>query len=323
MSNSSIRLAVPRTLLYYRYFPLWESFFNELGVSVETSKPSSADILSRGSKYAHTDSCLPIKLAFGHVDSLFDADNDFLFLPRFFRLENKSYVCPKVIGFTDMVKCCVYPQRSGGAGNKAPYLIDNLFDTHNYSNEKVFRDIGRNFTSNYLKINRAYSGGVKYLKFLSDKRSRIFRGEILGRFRMKIGVIGHPYNIHDDYINMGVLKELNRLDALGVTYEDMPSDGFKCDLSGFPSGLFWSFGREIYRTAMYFMSGADFKPDGLIYLAPFGCGLDSILVYIIQNEARARNIPFLNLTLDEHSAKAAILTRLEAFIDMLACRRGE
>ncbi len=323
MSNPSIRLAVPRTLLYYRYYPLWESFFSELGVSVATSKPSSIDIFSRGSKYAHTDSCLPIKLAFGHVDSLFDEANDFLFLPRFFRLEQKSYVCPKVIGFTDMVKCCVYPQRSGGAGNKAPYLIDNLFDANNYSNEKVFSDIGRNFTSDRLKINRAYSSGVKYLKFLSEKRSRIFCGDILGRFKMKIGVIGHPYNVHDDYINMGVLKELNRLDALGVTYEDMPPDNFKCDLSGFPSGLFWSFGREIYRTALYFMSGTGFKPDGLIYLAPFSCGLDSILVYIIQNEARARNIPFLNLTLDEHSAKAALLTRLEAFVDMIACRRGE
>ncbi|HBC75698.1 MAG: hypothetical protein A2008_03190 [Candidatus Wallbacteria bacterium GWC2_49_35] len=319
MLNSPAKLAVPRTLLYYRYFPLWQAFFNGLGVEVSTSAPSSANTLKCGSKYAHTDSCLPIKLAFGHVASLFGENNDYLFLPRFFRLEHKSYVCPKVIGFTDMVRCCVYPDKIPAAGgSKAPYLIDNLFDTHNYSNESVFRDIGRNFTSNNAKISRAYSEGVKSHIFLQNKKTKIFRGEILKKFRLKIGVIGHPYNVYDDYINMGVLSELNRRDAAGVTYEDMPSDDFICDFSKFPSGLFWSFGREIYRTALYFMSGRDFAADGLIYLAPFGCGLDSILVSIIQNEARDRGIPFLNLTIDEHSAKAGIVTRLEAFIDMLS-----
>ena len=88
LDSSNVRLAVPRTLLYYRYFPLWQTFFNELGVEVETSAPSCAAILKSGSRYAHTDSCLPIKLAFGHVKSLFDGGSDYMFLPRFFRLEN-------------------------------------------------------------------------------------------------------------------------------------------------------------------------------------------------------------------------------------------
>ncbi len=315
---SNLKVALPRTLLYYRYFAMWESFFHGLGVSLEVSGASSTDILRRGSRYAHTDSCLPIKLAFGHVDSLFDFKPDFLFLPRFFRLENKSYVCPKVIGFTDMIKCCVYPARTSNVEGTQPRLIDDLFDIHSRSNEKVFLDIGRIFTSNSIKIKRAYADGVRREKFLSAKRTIIFKNEILKKFKFKIGIIGHPYNIHDEFVSMGVLNELTRRDAVGVTYEDMSSDAYKCDFSGFPSGLFWSFGREIYRTALYFISGFDFKIDGLIYLAPFGCGIDSILVYIIQREARKRGIPFLNLTVDEHTAKAGILTRLEAFIDMLS-----
>lgn len=317
MLYSRAKVAVPRTLLYYRYFPFWQVFFNGLGAEVETSPPSSAETLARGSAYAHTDSCLPIKLAFGHAASLVGGGSDYLFLPRFFRLEHKSYVCPKVIGFTDMVRCCVYPD-AAAKGAKTPGLIDNLFDAHSCPGEKVFGDIGRIFTSNRARIGRAYREGLAHHNFLQKKRSAIFRGEVLGRFKLKIGLIGHPYNIHDDYMNMGVPGELNRRDAVGVTYEDMPSDDFPCDFSKFPSGLFWSFGREIYRTALYFMSGRDFAADGLIYLAPFGCGLDSILVYIIQNEARARGVPFLNLTIDEHSARAGVITRLEAFLDMLS-----
>jgi len=318
LDSSNVRLAVPRTLLYYRYFPLWQTFFNELGVEVETSAPSCAAILKSGSRYAHTDSCLPIKLAFGHVESLFGRGSDYMFLPRFFRLENKSYVCPKVIGFTDMVRCCVYPEKSALNGDAGPYIIDNLFDVSSHSNEKVFRDIGSKFSSSPLKIKRAYAKGIERHDFLIRKRTNIFKNEILKKFKLKIGVLGHPYNVHDGYINMGLLNELNGRDALGITYEDMPSDDFNCDFSKFPSGLFWSFGREIYRSALYFMSGIDFKADGHNISAPFSCGLDSILVTLIQNEARERNVPFLNLVIDEHSAKAGVITRIEAFIDMLS-----
>jgi len=66
------------------------------------------------------------------------------------------------------------------------------------------------------------------------------------------------------------------------------------------------------------MSGLDFSISGLIYIAPFGCGLDSMLVSIVQAEAAARKMPFLNLTIDEHTARAGIMTRIEAFIDMIS-----
>jgi predicted nucleotide-binding protein (sugar kinase/HSP70/actin superfamily) len=42
---------------------------------------------------------------------------------------------------------------------------------------------------------------------------------------------------------------------------------------------------------------------------------------LIEREARARRIPFLSLNIDEHTGEAGVVTRLEAFLDMVRWRR--
>jgi predicted nucleotide-binding protein (sugar kinase/HSP70/actin superfamily) len=37
--------------------------------------------------------------------------------------------------------------------------------------------------------------------------------------------------------------------------------------------------------------------------------------------ARLRTTPFMNLTMDEHAAEAGVITRLEAFLDMIQRRK--
>ena len=59
--------------------------------------------------------------------------------------------------------------------------------------------------------------------------------------------------------------------------------------------------------------------DGLVHLEPFGC----------LPETMARNImpsikdefPVLNIIYDEHTGKAGIINRLEAFLDMIYRRK--
>jgi predicted nucleotide-binding protein (sugar kinase/HSP70/actin superfamily) len=44
---------------------------------------------------------------------------------------------------------------------------------------------------------------------------------------------------------------------------------------------------------------------------------------LIERYARALRAPFLNLTLDEHTGEAGIVTRLEAFLDMVRWKKAE
>jgi len=68
----------------------------------------------------------------------------------------------------------------------------------------------------------------------------------------------------------------------------------------------------------YLESGA----DGVIGIVTFGCGPDSLMMDMVHRQAaRLRATPFMNLTLEEHTAEGGIVTRLEAFLDMILYRR--
>lgn len=61
--------------------------------------------------------------------------------------------------------------------------------------------------------------------------------------------------------------------------------------------------------------------DGVIQLLPFGCMPENIATSILPKVQRQFNIPVLTLAFDEQSGRAGMITRLEAFLDLLKARR--
>ena len=58
--------------------------------------------------------------------------------------------------------------------------------------------------------------------------------------------------------------------------------------------------------------------DGIIGAMAFGCGPDSLMMDILRRHAaKTKNVPFMCLTFDEHTADAGVITRLEALLDMI------
>jgi len=51
----SLRIGIPRALLYYRYFPFWKTFFETLGFEVVVSRPSHRGLIEGGFKFADDD----------------------------------------------------------------------------------------------------------------------------------------------------------------------------------------------------------------------------------------------------------------------------
>jgi predicted nucleotide-binding protein (sugar kinase/HSP70/actin superfamily) len=76
----AIKIGIPRSLFYYRLFPLWESFFEELGAELVVSDITSRKILDDGVKSCVDEACLPVKLFHGHVINIKDKV-DYLFIP--------------------------------------------------------------------------------------------------------------------------------------------------------------------------------------------------------------------------------------------------
>ncbi len=59
------------------------------------------------------------------------------------------------------------------------------------------------------------------------------------------------------------------------------------------------------------------RRDGAIHLTPFTCMPEIVAMQAIPAVRRDFGIPVLSLIVDEHSSEAGVLTRIEAFIDLL------
>ena len=97
------KVGIPRGLFYYKYFPLWKTFLEELGAEIVVSDYTSKKILDVGVKTCVDEICLPMKIYHGHIASLKDKV-DYLFIPRFTSISRNEYVCPKFGGLPDMVR---------------------------------------------------------------------------------------------------------------------------------------------------------------------------------------------------------------------------
>ncbi len=78
-------------------------------------------------------------------------------------------------------------------------------------------------------------------------------------------------------------------------------------------------GRETVGSTVLF---AERGFDGVIQLLPFGCMPENIATSIIPRVQQQHDIPVLTLAFDEQTGRAGLVTRLEAFLDLLMARRG-
>jgi predicted nucleotide-binding protein (sugar kinase/HSP70/actin superfamily) len=88
-----------------------------------------------------------------------------------------------------------------------------------------------------------------------------------------------------------------------------------------PKSLFWHFSNKVIHSTSYFIKRV--RVDGLIHLTAFGCGPDAMVDKMMELTAKDEGrVPFLYLSIDEHTGEGGILTRLEAFVDMLKRKKG-
>ena len=104
-------IGLPRVLNMYEDYPLWFTFFTELGFSVVLSPASSRKIYEMGIESIPSESeCYPAKLAHGHVEWLIRQNVDRIFYPCIpyerneFPDANNHYNCPIVTSYAENIK---------------------------------------------------------------------------------------------------------------------------------------------------------------------------------------------------------------------------
>jgi predicted nucleotide-binding protein (sugar kinase/HSP70/actin superfamily) len=313
-----MKVGIPKGLFYHYYYPLWKTFFQDLGAQVITSSPTNRLTVVMGIESAVDEACFPIKVYYGHVRELCQQELDYIFIPRMVSVEPKSYICPKFMGLPDMIKANI---------RDLPPVIGITVDVS--ENDRILqRDIirvGKIFTNNKNHIKQAYEHGKYELRkcrklcgenYNISEAIQLWEGQQLdipSQCDLNIGVLGHGYSLYDQTISMNLINRLRKMGCRVHVVENLDQVRIEKKAAEIPKRIFWTLGRKLVGSALY-MEGQT-EIDGIIYLACFGCGPDSMIGDVIGR--KINNKPFMMITIDEHTGEAGMVTRLEAFCDML------
>ncbi len=316
-----MRIGVPRGLLYFYYYPLWEAFFRTLGVEIVVSTPTSRPLFNRGVVLANDETCLPVKVFFGHVESLREKQVDYIFLPRMVSMEKRTYLCPKLLGFPEVVTAVI---------SDLPPVLTVNFNLRKNSKEldKALHELGKQLGFSSGKIRQAAEaareaqsrfedllrGGQEFDQAVKGKAGERHTSEDV----LRIGVLGHAYMLYDRFTSLDIKNKLTKFGAETITPETVDSGEIEYHLEQLPKKMFWSHSKRILGAAYSFIE--DPRVQGLVHLSCFGCGPDSMIADMVERACRRRGKPFMVLTLDEHTGEVGLLTRLEAYMDMLRRR---
>jgi len=322
-----IKVGIPRALSYYCYYPMWRTFFEGLGAETVVSSATNKDIFTSGNLRAVAETCLPVKVFFGHVISLVDKC-DYMFIPAIRSMGRKAYNCSKFLGLPDMTRALI-PQ--------CPPILDPEIDLNKGQRNlyKTIYGLGSHFTCHKSKIKKAIEQAWKtnsaYRKEMTDfgitpiqaidkmSGQNCEPGSTLNLSPvLKIALIGHPYVIYDDYINHRLISRLQAMGAEVFTPEMADEGALDVAMVKLAGNPHWTFEADIIGAGEFYLEA---KVDGVINVAVFGCGPDSMMIDVVRHRARELEVPFLHLSLDEHSSPGGLITRLEAFLDMVKRRK--
>lgn len=317
-------IGFPATLFYFTDAPFWQAFWENIGFNVVYSSATNKKILDEGIKVTVTDACVPIKVYHGHVIALKDKV-DYLFIPRYMNLEKKETFCPKFLGLPDMVRASI----PGIPKIIAPdiQLVNPL------SRLRLCKELAEKTGASFARVAHALAkaGRVQkqYIKLLQQGylpqvamklvKSGRTAGSPVKEGDLNIAVLGYPYQIHDAHISVNLLEQLKQLGVNIWTMEMVSQTMLRPYRKVMSKNHFWHFSNRVMWSLFYFLNKGGL--DGVIHVTAFACGPDAMVDKFMELELKQRKIPFMPITIDEHSGEAGVRTRLEAFVDMIRHRR--
>jgi predicted CoA-substrate-specific enzyme activase len=302
-------VGIPRVLFMHKLFVLFNRFFTALGFNVLLSDATDAHCVALSQECAVEETCYPVKLVNGHVASLVARGVDYIFLPSLYTMKHdgskmrKDYACVYMQSLSRLV-AHTGDFEAQGVTLLAPAL--SFMFGKRYMAKTIF-DLGKRLGKSRIQTALAMQKGIARLMKFNRELEALGQQALAGLKETETAfvVVSRAYGVNDPELNMKVPRLLmsmgHKVLPLAVLGE-VPMD------RDYPN-MFWPFGHHILAGAR--MVRQDPRLHA-IYLTNHGCGPDTILAHLFEQEMGGK--PYLHLEVDEHASEVGVATRLEAFV---------
>ena len=299
-------VGIPRASMMYDLFPFWGTLLRTLGFRVHLAGPSNGTVLEAGVERLTAETCLPIKLIYGHVAALLELEDpkvDFVFLPAIQDLpdcEDKvSHLCPfeesagYMVGSFDTARIIAPAIHLAGTPERIAKDLEGALARWEVSLDDIQEAL-----DSATRAQREYEAGLR------RRGAEVLAGD----FERAMVLLGKPYNITDPFENLNLSAHIRRLGFLAIPQQMIPLEPVDLDEIGvtFP----WRYNRSQLQALFSILKDVRLFP---VLISNFGCGPDAFSNKYMEEAGRSR--PMLFLEFDEHRGEAGLITRLEAFID--------
>ncbi len=289
---------------------LWAHFFDQLGFRLVLSPPTNESISRIGIETMTAETCYPVKVSHGHARLLMGRTRHlFLPIPLDMTTPHKSergYYCPMVQSNTYMIRAAL-----GIPAEAVLSPVLNLRADADMLALDFHAQMGRRLGVGKSRVRQALKQALerqdRFVKELHRAGDHILKS--IGADEPLLVVTGRPYNLYDERLNLRLGQSLAKIGLTALPMDFIDASAIHL---GDLASMYWGLGAQILRTAR--MISATPNYFGL-HLTNFGCGADSFIEHFYKHTMGAKAC--LILELDEHSAAAGVMTRLEAYQNVI------
>ncbi len=317
-------VGIPRVLNMYENYPLWFTFFNELGFRVILSQRSSRVVYEKGLETIPSESvCYPGKISHGHVESLLQRGIKFIFYPcaPYEKIEDAGagnhYNCPIVTSYPEVLRNNIEVLRQDPSIIfMDPFLP--IYDKEALA-ERLCEELLPKFTTLtkekiFDAVDKAWAEQEKFKIDIQQAGEEALE-EVITKGGSGIVLAGRPYHL-DPEINHGIPEMIHGL-GLAVFTEDSIAHLGKIER---PLRIVdqWTYHNRLYRAAQFVSEMPSLE---LVQLTSFGCGLDAVTADQVDEILRAKNRMYTLIKIDEGSNLGAVRIRIRSLIAAVKARR--
>ncbi len=295
-------IALPAGLTMFEDYPFWSAFFRALGFTVVNTGESTVKIAEQGKEQLPVETCMPVRMLYGHALAAADMNTDYIFVPHTpadtpDSAEKPRYLCP----YTQTAGYIIRKKISGGTiilgkpreGEEKTWI---------YRGSSIL-DIPKKEIANALR--RARKNDELFRRACKTEGRKLLE-ELERSGGTGFVLLGRPYVAYDAYLNMELADKISSFGVVPVPAGFLDIDNE--EIGDFWEEVHWELGRKLLQAASFTRRHPSLFP---VILTSFGCGPDGFIVPFV--EELLRDSPRLILEFDENRIDTGLITRVEAY----------